>query len=124
MFSRLLTVALLTAGTALAFSTAQAQTSGTGSSTMPKTTTPSTGSSSSTMGSGSSSTTGSGSSGVTMGSGSGSKLLGSGSGSSTQQAQQPMSSGSFSAKNFKTKTECLNAASAQHADRALCDSLK
>jgi len=51
MFLRLPTVALLTAGTALAFSTAQAQTSGScsGSSTM----TPSTGS---TMGSGSGST--------------------------------------------------------------------
>jgi hypothetical protein len=60
-----------------------------------------------------------------MGSGSGSKLLGSGSGStSTQQAQQPMSSGSFSAKNYKTKTECLNAATAQHADLAMCASLK
>ena len=103
MFSRLLTVALLTAGTAFAFSVAQAQTSGTGSgagsSTMPPktTTSPSTGSGSSTMGSGS---------------------------SSTQQAQQPMSSGTFNAKNYKTKTECLNAASAQHADRMLCDSLK
>src|SRR5262249_9115069 len=115
MFSRLLTVALLTAGTALAFSTAQAQTSGTssgtGSSTMPKTTT--------------SPSTSSGSSSSTMGSGSGSTTMGSGSGStSTQQAQQPMSSGTFSAKNYKTKTECLNAASAQHANRALCDSLK
>ena len=49
MFLRLPTVALLTAGTALAFSTAQAQTSGSGRSTM----TPSTGS---TMGSGSGST--------------------------------------------------------------------
>jgi len=111
MFSRLLTVALLTAGTALAFSTAQAQTSGssgtssgTGSSTM----TPSTGSGSSTMGSGSGSTS------STMGSGS----------TSTQQAQQPMSSGTFNATNYKTKTECLNAASAQHADRTLCDALK
>jgi hypothetical protein len=125
MFSRLLTVALLTAGTALAFSTAQAQTSGTssgtGSSTMPKTTTsPSTssGTSSSTMGSGSGS--------ATMGSGSGSKTMGSSgsTSSSTQQAQQPMSSGTFNVKNYKTKTECLNAASAQHADRTLCNSLK
>jgi hypothetical protein len=49
--------------------------------------------------------------------------MGSGS-SSTQQAQQPMSSGTFNAKNYKTKTECLNAASAQHADRMLCDRLK
>jgi hypothetical protein len=49
----------------------------------------------------------------------------SGSGStSTQQAQQPMGSGTFSAKSYKNKTECLNAASAQHANRALCDSLK
>jgi hypothetical protein len=103
MFSRLLTVALLTAGTALAFSTAQAQTSGssgTGSSSGSSTMTPSTPS------------TGSG--GSTMGSGS----------SSTQQAQQPMSGGAFSAKNYKTKTECLNAATAAHADRTLCDSLK
>jgi hypothetical protein len=113
MFSRLLTVALLTAGTALAFSTAQAQTSGssgsTGSSTMsPSTsspsTSPSTGSGSSTMGS----------SGSSMGS----------SGSSTQQAQQPMGAGAFNASNFKTKTECLNAATVQHADRTLCNSLK
>lgn len=115
MFSRLLTIALLTAGTALAFSTAQAQTSGTGSSTMPKTTTsPSTGSSTMGSGSGTSSTMGSGSTGSTMGSGS----------SSTQQAQQPMSSGTFNAKNYRTKTECLNAASAQHADRTMCNSLK
>ena len=102
MFSRLLTVALLTAGTALAFSTAQAQTSGssgsTGSITMspsPSSPSPSTGSSS-------------------MGS----------SGSTTQQAQQPMSSGTFNASNFKTKAECLTAATAQHADRTLCNSLK
>jgi hypothetical protein len=49
--------------------------------------------------------------------------MGSGS-SSTQQAQQPMGSGTFSAKNYKTKTECLNAATAQHADRTMCNSLK
>jgi hypothetical protein len=49
--------------------------------------------------------------------------MGSGS-TSTQQAQQPMSSGTFSAKNYKTKTECLNAATAQHADRTMCNSLK
>jgi hypothetical protein len=104
MFSRLLTVALLTAGTALAFSTAQAQTSGSssGSTTAPSTTSPSTGSS--------------GSSGSTMGS--------SGSSTSTQQAQQPMGSGTFNATNYKTKTECLNAATAQKADRKLCDALK
>lgn len=108
MFSRLLTVALLTAGTALAFSTAQAQTSGSGSTTAPSATSPSTGSS-----------TGS----STMGSGSGSKAMGSGS-TSTQQAQQPMSSGPFNATNYKTKTECLNAATAQHADRTLCNALK
>jgi hypothetical protein len=103
MFSRLLTVALLTAGTALAFSTAQAQTSG------------STGSSStSSMGSGSSSM---GSKGSTMGS-SGSST------STTQQAQQPMSTGTFNVSNYKTKTECLNAATAQKADRTLCNSLK
>jgi hypothetical protein len=59
-----------------------------------------------------------------MGSGSGSKAMGSGSGTSTQQAQQPMTSGTFNAKSYKTKTECLNAASAQHANRMLCDSLK
>jgi hypothetical protein len=113
MFSRLLTVALLTAGTALAFSTAQAQTSGSGSSTG------SSGSSTMTP------STGSGSTGSTMGSGGSKTMGGSGSGStSTQQAQQPMSSGMFSAKNYKTKTECLNAATAQHADRTLCDSLK
>ena len=105
MFSRLLTVALLTAGTALAFSTAQAQTSGSGSSTTaPSPTSPSPGSS-------------------TMGSGSGSSTMGSGS-PSTQQAQQPMSSGTFNATNYKTKTECLNAATAQHADRTLCEALK
>ena len=109
MFSRLLTVALLTAGTALAFSAAQAQTSGTGGSTMPKTTTPSTGSSSGSS---------------TMGSGSGTSSTMGGGSTSTQQAQQPMSGGTFSAKNYKTKTECLNAASAQHADRTLCNSLK
>jgi hypothetical protein len=111
MFSRLLTVALLTAGTALAFSTAQAQTggtsSGTGNSTMPPKTTTSPSTGSSTMGSGSGSSS-------TMGSGS----------SSTQQAQQPMSSGTFNAKNYKTRTECLNAASAQHADRTMCNGLK
>jgi hypothetical protein len=103
MFSRLLTVALLTAGTALAISTAQAQTtsgSGTGSSTGSSTMSPS---------------TGAGTSGSTMGSGSGS--------TSTQQAQQPMS-GAFNATNYKTKTECLNAATAQKADRTLCDALK
>jgi len=108
MFSRLLTVALLTAGTALAFSTAQAQTSGSSGSTTASPSTsspsPSSGSSSSTMGSGSSS----------MGK----------SGSSTQQAQQPMTTGTFNATNYKTKTECLNAATVQHADRKLCDSLK
>jgi len=101
MFSRLLTVALLTAGTALAFSTAQAQTggtsSGTGNSTMPPKTTASPSTGSSTMGSGS---------------------------SSTQQAQQPMSSGTFNAKSYKTRTECLSAASTQHADRTMCNSLK
>lgn len=115
MFSRLLTVALLTAGTALAFSTAQAQTSGTSG-------TGSTGGS--TGGSTMTPSTGSGSSGSTMGSGSGSKSMGSSGSSSTQQAQQPMGSGTFNAKNYKTKTECLNAASAQHADRMMCDSLK
>ncbi len=117
MFSRLLTVALLTAGTALAFSTAQAQTSSSGSSTGSTgsgTVSPSTGSSGSTMGSGS---------GSTMGSGSGSTTMGSGSSTSTQQAQQPMG-GTFNATNYKTKTECLNAASAQHADRTLCNALK
>jgi hypothetical protein len=117
MFTRLLTVALLTAGTALAISTAQAQTSGstTGSGSAGSTTmSPSTGGSSG-------STSGSGSSGVTMGSGSASKLV-TGSGS-TQQAQQPMS-GSFNASNYKTKTDCLNAASAQNADRTMCNSLK
>jgi hypothetical protein len=46
------------------------------------------------------------------------------SGSSTQQAQQPMTTGTFNATNYKTKTECLNAATVQHADRKLCDSLK
>jgi hypothetical protein len=111
MFSRLLTIALLTAGTALAFSTAQAQTSGTSG-------TGSTGGSTMTP------STGSGSSGSTMGSGSGSKSMGGSGSSSTQQAQQPMGSGTFNAKNYKTKTECLNAASAQHADRMMCDSLK
>jgi len=113
MFSRLLTVALLTAGTALAFSTAQAQTSG---------------SSGSSSGTGSSkitpSTPSTGSSGSTMGSGSGSSTMGSGSSTSTQQAQQPMGSGTFNATNYKTKTECLNAATAQKADRKLCDALK
>jgi hypothetical protein len=49
--------------------------------------------------------------------------MGSG-GSSAQQAQQPMGSGTFNATNYKTKTACLNAASAQHADRTLCNSLK
>ena len=114
MFSRLLTVALLTAGTALAFSTAQAQTSGTSGtgSTVGSTMTPSTGSSSGT------STMGSGSGNKTM-----DKSMGSGS-TSTQQAQQPMSSGTFNATNYKTKTECLNAATAQKADRTLCNALK
>ena len=117
MFSRLLTVALLTAGAALAFSTAQAQTSGSGSSTGSSgtsTMTPSTGSGSGTS---------------TMGSGSGNKTMdkamgNSGSSTSTQQAQQPMSGGTFNATNYKTKTECLNAATAQHADRTLCNALK
>ena len=112
MFSRLLTVALLTAGTALAFSTAQAQTSGSSG----------TGSTGSTGSSTMTPSTGSGSTGSTMGSGSGSTTMGSGSGTSAQQAQQP--SGTFNATNYKTKTECLNAASAQHADRTLCDALK
>jgi hypothetical protein len=106
MFSRLLTVALLTAGTAFALATAQAQTSGsgTGSSTMsPSTTSPST-TSPSTI----SPSTGSPSTGTP---------------SSTQQAQQPMTGGSFKASDYKTKTECLNAAAAQKADRLLCNSL-
>jgi hypothetical protein len=55
-----------------------------------------------------------------MGSGSASKLV---TGGSTQQAQQPMN-GSFNASNYKTKTDCLNAASAQNADRTACNSLK
>jgi hypothetical protein len=100
MFSRLLTVALLTAGAALAFSTAQAQTSGSG-----------TGSSSS------------GSSTMTPSTGSSGSIKGSGS-TSTQQAQQLMGSGTFNATNYKTKTECLNAAMAQKADRTLCNALK
>jgi hypothetical protein len=57
-----------------------------------------------------------------MGSGSASKLV-TGSGSSTQQAQQPMN-GSFDASKFKTKTDCLNAATAQKADVSMCNSLK
>ena len=102
MFSRLLTVALLTAGTALAFSAAQAQTSGS-STASPSTTSPSAATPSPSTGS----------SGSSMGSG-----------SSTQQAQQPMSSGAFNVSNYKTKAECLTAATAQHADRTLCNSLK
>jgi hypothetical protein len=51
-------------------------------------------------------------------------MSGSGAASSTQQAQQPMNGGSFNASNYKTKTECLNAATAQHADRTACDNLK
>ena len=35
-----------------------------------------------------------------------------------------MSSGTFNASKYKTKTECLNAATAQHADRTMCNSLK
>lgn len=94
MFSRLLTAALLTAGTALAVSTAQAQTSG-------------------------SSGTGSSSGGTTM-----SPSTSPSTGTSSQQAQQPMGSGAFDASNYKTKAECLTAATAQHADRTLCNALK
>ena len=107
MYARVLTVALLTAGTALAFATAHAQTSSSGSS-YPSTTTPST-SGSSTMGAGSSSSSG---------------ASGSGSATSPQTAQQPMGSATFDISKFKTKTECLNAATAQNADRKLCDAVK
>ena len=98
MFSRVLTVALLTAGTALAFATANAQT---GSTTAPSssTTSPST-----TMTPG----TGSGSMSGTTGS------------TSTQTAQQP---GGFKASNYKTKAECLTAATAAGAPSSACNSL-
>jgi hypothetical protein len=48
--------------------------------------------------------------------------MGSSGSHTTQQAQQPM--GNFNAKNYKTKTECLNAATVQHADRTMCNGLK
>jgi hypothetical protein len=41
---------------------------------------------------------------------------------SGQQAQQPM--GSFDPTKYKTKTECLNAATAAHASTSACNSLK
>jgi hypothetical protein len=88
MFSRVLTVALLSAGTALAFATANAQT---GSTTAPSATTP--------------------------GAGSGSM---SGTTTSPQTAQQP---GSFKASNYKTKAECLTAATAAGAPSSACNSL-
>jgi hypothetical protein len=62
------------------------------------------------MGSTTQSTTGkSGSSGTTGTTGSG------------QMAQQP--SGAFNPTNYKTQTECLNAATAQHADKDLCKAI-
>lgn len=104
MMTRILAVALAVGS--FAFATAHAQTSSS----------PSSGS----MGSGSSTTTpstpptaGTGSTGSTMGSG-----------SSTQQAQQPMGAGSFDPTKYKTKTECLNAATAAHASASACSSLK
>jgi hypothetical protein len=35
-----------------------------------------------------------------------------------------MGSGTFDASKYKTKTDCLNAASAAHASTSLCDNLK
>jgi len=66
------------------------------------------------MGSG---TTGSGA----TGGGSMSGTTGSGPTSSTQTAQQP---GSFDVTHYKTKTECLNAATTAKADIKLCDGVK
>ena|SRR5262245_53250089 len=94
-------VAIALAGGSLALASANAQTGTTSPSTgTPSTTTPGTGSTTTPP----SSTTGSGTSG------------------SMNQAQQPM--GSFDASKYKTKTECLNAATAAHASASACNNLK
>jgi hypothetical protein len=105
MMTRMLAVALAVGSLTLA--TAHAQTSSS----------PSSGS----MGSGSSTTT-TPSTPPTAGTGSTSSTMGGG--SSTQQAQQPMGAGSFDPTKYKTKTECLNAATAAHASASACSSLK
>lgn len=92
MITRVLTAAILTAGT-LAFASAYAQTTGSGSSTTTPGTTTSPSTPSPTMGTGSS-----------------------------QTAQQPM--GSFDVTKYKTKTECMNAATTAKADMKLCDTIK
>jgi hypothetical protein len=53
------------------------------------------------------------------------KPKGSATGSSNQsQAQQPIGSSSFDPSQYKSKTECLNAASAARASIDLCNSKK
>ena len=44
--------------------------------------------------------------------------------SGPSQAQQPMGSGRFDPSEYKTRIECLNAASAAYASFSLCSSLK
>ena len=104
MLTRILAVALAVGSLACASAYAQTSTPGT---TSPSTTTPGTTSPSTT-----SPGTTSPSTGATSGS----------SGSMGQQAQQPM--GTFDASKYKTKTECLNAATAAHASASLCNNLK
>jgi hypothetical protein len=41
-----------------------------------------------------------------------------------QQAQQPMGTGSFDPTKYKSKTDCLNGATAAHASTSLCNNLK
>jgi len=49
--------------------------------------------------------------------------MGTGSGVN-QQAQQPMGAGNFDPSKYKSKTDCLNAATAAHALTSLCNNLK
>jgi hypothetical protein len=134
MLSRILTIAFA-AGT-LAFATAHAQTgssggTGTGatgstSGTGMGTSTP--GSSTNTMGTGntgnSTGSMGAGNNGVAGSAGSGAAgTSGSGVGSSPQTARQPADTGSLDASQYKSRTECLNAAEAAHASREACNSL-
>ncbi|MBV8191584.1 MAG: hypothetical protein JOY64_04930 [Alphaproteobacteria bacterium] len=111
MLTRILAVALAVGS--LAFATAHAQTGSGGSTTTspstttPSTTTPSTGPSTGTTTPSTGSTGSMGSSGMTG-----------------QQAQQPMGAGSFDPTKYKSKTDCLNAASSARASSSLCNNLK
>ena len=108
MLTRILAVALA-AGT-LAFATANAQTAtpGTGSGST-TTTKPSTSPSTGSMGTGSGSSSTTGNSGMSTG---------------ANQAQQPMGAAGFDPTKYKSKTDCLNAASAAKASTSLCNNLK